>query len=196
MIQAAAKTVHEPEDLLTLPDGDRYELVDGQLVEPNVSMLSSLVGGELHALVRNHCKAHNLGWYWHADGLFQCFPHRPKLVRKPDVAFVRRDRYSQAQLEEGICKLAPDLAAEVVSPKDLFDEIEERVEDYLRAGVRLVWVVCLKTKQVYVHRPDGRVTKVRENEELSGEEVLPGFRCRVGDLFPPPEDQAAANGVS
>ncbi len=50
--------------------------------------------------------------------------------------------------------------------------------------VQTVWVVSLQTRQVYVHRADGSMTKVRENSELTGEDVIPGFRCRVNDQFP------------
>jgi Uma2 family endonuclease len=188
---------YTPEDLLTLPDGDRYELVDGQLVETHVSILSSLVGGELHTQVNNFSKAHNSGLVWPADNFFQCFPHAPNRVRKPDVAFIRRGRLTLVQLEEGICRIAPDLVAEVVSPNDLFDEVEIKIDDYLKAGVPLVWVVSLKPRWVYVHRLNGSVSRIREHEELNGEDVLPGFRCLVSALFPKPEDvEQPANSPS
>jgi Uma2 family endonuclease len=180
----ATRPPYTPEDLLTIPDGDRYELVDGRLVETNVSILSSYVGAELHTAVNIFNKANDLGFLWHADNLFQCFPHAPNLVRKPDVAFIRRGRLTPVQWEEGICHIAPDLAAEIISPNDLFDDVDVKVEDYLKAGVHLVWVVSLKTRLVYVHRLEGSVAKVRENEELTGEDVLPGFRCLVNTLFP------------
>ena len=84
---------------------------------------------------------------------------------------------------EGYATIAPDLAVEVISPNDLFEEIAEKVQEYLSAGVRLVWVVDTATQPVHVHRPDGSGTILRAQDELTGEDVLPRFRTRVGDVF-------------
>jgi Uma2 family endonuclease len=183
----AEKPLLTPEDLEAMPDGDRFELIDGHLVEPSMSMLSSYVGTKLVTRVDGHCQAGNLGWVWGADLQFQCFPHVPNRVRKPDLSFIRRDRLAAAQMKEGMCRVVPDLVAEVVSPNDLFDEIEERSQDWLRAGVRLLWVVSLKTPGVYVHRADGTITRARREDQVSGEDVLPDFLFRLNDLLPPTE---------
>jgi Uma2 family endonuclease len=185
-----------PEDLLELPDGKRFELVDGQLVEKPMSALSSWIGGRLYKLLSNHCDPEDLGWIWPGDCGFQCFPGAPNKVRKPDVAFVARGRLTIEQLAVGHLRLAPDLAVEVVSLNDLFEEVDKKVEEYLQAGVKLVWVVCPATRQVYAHRADGTVTKMREHQELTGGDVVPGFRCQVRDLFPREMTQAppATNG--
>jgi Uma2 family endonuclease len=185
-----------PEDLLAMPEANGYELVDGQVVEKNVSILSSIVGTLLSGLLAAHCLAKGLGWVVHADCGFQCFPDHPKKVRKPDVGFVRRERLPSQELRQGNCPIHPDLAVEVVSPKDLFDEVDLKVEEYLRVGVPLVWVVSLETRIVYVHRGDGSLAKVREDGELDGEDVVPGFRCRVRDIFPPLETPQATNPAS
>jgi hypothetical protein len=66
------------------------------------------------------------------------------------------------------------------------------VEEYDTARVKLIWVVNPETKTVRVHRADGTVTVLREKDELDGENVVPGFRCRVGDLFLPAAAAAAA----
>jgi Uma2 family endonuclease len=80
--------------------------------------------------------------------------------------------------------IPPDLVAEVVSPNDTADELSEKIEKYLRAGVPLVWVVYPETRLVEIHRQDGSVAKLHESAELSGESIVPGFRCQVSDLFP------------
>src|SRR5947209_8545903 len=81
-----------PEDLLTMPEGDRFELVDGRLVEHVMSMRSSRIGGRMYLLVGNFCEANPVGWLFPADTTFQCFPRFPNRVRKPDGAFIRLDR--------------------------------------------------------------------------------------------------------
>jgi len=174
-----------PDDLLNMKDeGKGFELVDGRLVEQHVSVLSCLVSGMVYALLAAHCHSKRLGWVLPQESGFQYDPTAPKKVRKPDAAFIRQDRLPESEWSEGYCHIVPDLAVEVISPNDTFDEVDRKIEEYLRLGVRLVWVVSLVTRQVYIHRHDGTIAKVRENEELSGEDVIPGFRCRVSDLFP------------
>ena len=58
------------------------------------------------------------------------------------------------------------------------------MEEYLAAGIPLVWVIDPENEIVYIHRADGSVTKLHKNDELSGETTLPGFTCKVADLFP------------
>src|SRR5438105_4570032 len=120
-----------PEDLLTLPDADGYELVNGTLVERKMGGLSSWVGGRLHHYLSQFCDAHALGWVFPADASYQCFPEKPKQVRKPDTSFVRRGRFPDETPPEGHIRLVPDLVVEVASPNDLFAEVDEKVEDYL-----------------------------------------------------------------
>ena len=180
------QALFEPEDLLTMPDGDRFELVDGQLVERNMSKWSSYVAGTMHHLLRSHNDAHRFGWVYPEGTSYQCFPGAPKQVRRPDVSLIRLERISPDEaMSDGHLRIAPDLAVEVVSPNDLAYEIDEKVDEYEAAGVKLVWIVNPATKAVRVHRDDGTVTVLREKDELDGENVVPGFRCRVADLFLP-----------
>jgi Uma2 family endonuclease len=72
---------------------------------------------------------------------------------------------------------------EVVSPNDRFDEVQEKVAEYFTAGARLVWVVLLKTRTVLVYRSFHAVRSLGINDELSGEDVIPGFTCQVAELF-------------
>jgi Uma2 family endonuclease len=173
-----------PEELLAMPDGGHYELIDGELKERRVSFLSNLVTAEVTGILREHCRSHNLGWILAAELGYRCFPWKPRRIRRADVSFFRADRVSKEQLSEGFCSIAPDLAVEVVSPNDLAEELLEKVEEYLRAGVKLVWIVYPNVKAVQVFRADGSVSGFRASAELSGEDVIPGFRCRVDAFFP------------
>jgi Uma2 family endonuclease len=177
-----------PEELLAMPDGKRFELSDGQLVERNMGWKASRIGGRLHGYLFDYCESHHAGWAAPGDASYQCFPDAPSKVRRPDVSFIRAERLAAKDEPEGHCPIAPDLAVEVISPGDLYSHIEVKVDEYLRAGVQLVWVVDPPTRTVRVHRPDGSVTDVGEDGELEGEDVLPGFRCRVADLFRTPVD--------
>lgn len=194
MSTAASETKIAPEAFLAMPDRDRFELVDEQLVEVNVSVLSSLVGGEVLAILRDHSRPNDLGFVWPADLYLRCFAN-PGTLRKPDVTFVTRGRLAPEMLEEGYLDIPPDLVVEVISPNDLAYEVDKKVREYLDAGVRLVWVVNPDLKRVWVHRGDGTVAGLGPADELSGEGIVPGFRCPVAALFPPhPEAPALAAG--
>ncbi len=182
------------EDLLWMDDGDRYELVDGKLVELHMGADSSYVGGWLYYLLLGFCGSPPRGWVLPADTSYQFLPDRPNMVRKPDVSFIRLGRLPNEQLPGGHIRLAPDFVAEVVSPNDLYYEVEEKVKEYRSAGVRLVWVVVPPTRTVLVRRLDGTAAEVGEQGELDGEDVIPGFRCRVADLFVRPTPPAPSNG--
>jgi Uma2 family endonuclease len=183
-------TLVTPDDLLRMPDGDGYELIDGRLKEKSMGGESSFVGGRIFGALYDYLLLHPGGWLLHSNAGYQCFPGRPALVRKPDVSFVRFGRLPDERMPRGNLRVAPDLAVEVVSPNDLFDEVDEKISEYLDVGVRLIWVLAPLTRVVFVFQPDGFARRLREDQELDGGEVLPGFRCSVRELFAPPTPAA------
>jgi len=171
------------DDLLAMPDGKSYELVDGQLVERNTGIESSWIGSQLIARLVLYSKEQG-GWTLQADSGYRCFPHDPGMVCKPDASFVRRGRFPGNVLPKGWATIAPDLAVEVVSPKDRVSELEKKLGDYRTAEVPLIWVIYPESRSVMVHRRDGSVSRLLEHEVLSGEDVLPGFLCPVCEILP------------
>lgn len=121
-----------------------------------------------------------------ADASYQCFADDPTKVRKPDVSFIQASRLSASERPTGHCQIAPDLAVEVVSPNDLFEDVSRKVEEYLAAGVRLVWVIDPKAERVFIYRHDESATILTNKDSLDGEDVVPGFLCAIADLFKPP----------
>lgn len=180
---------YTPEDLLRMPDGKGYELVNGSLVELIVGGLLSLVGGTAYFLIRTYVDAHGLGWVWPADNGYQCFPDAPNMVRRPDVSFIRKGRLPGERIPQGHLRIAPDLAIEIISPNDFAYELDKKVLEYLQAGVRLVWIINPEVRTVRIHRADGTTGWLTESGELSGEDVIPGFRCPVAGLFPPADEE-------
>lgn len=178
--------LYTPDELLDLPDGERYELVDGHLVEPNVSTLSNWVEGRLYLQVGSFVESKGLGLSFTSSSMYRCFPHRPNLIRKPDISIIRQVRFSAADISGSYLKTAPDLAVEIVSPNDEAEDLEIKIGDYRKAGVRLIWIIFPIARTARVHRLDGTIVGVEESDDLDGEDVLPGFRCRLGDLFPTP----------
>lgn len=106
----------------------------------------------------------------------------PDTIRAPDVSYVRAERIPE-DVPEGFWELAPDLAVEVVSPGDTAVEVREKVREYLAAGVPMVWVMYPGTREVIVHTADGLARAYGPDDVLEGLDLLPGFRCRVAELF-------------
>jgi hypothetical protein len=96
--RATPKTEVTPEELLAMPDGGHYELVDGELRERNVSVLSNLVAAEVNRIVGNHSRNHDLGWVFATELGYRCFPWKASEVGRADVTLIRRERYSWEQL--------------------------------------------------------------------------------------------------
>ena len=178
-------TGYTPEDLLAMPDGDFYELVDVELLEKCVGEEGSEVGGEAYSRLREFVKARDLGVVFPPDRQFQCFPHAPGRLRKLDAAFIRKERRPNGPKRRGHTRIPPDIAVEVISPDERTYDTHARVQDFLLAGTPLVWVIDPSLRTVTVHRPGGPITVHREDDDVDGGDVLPGFTLRVGDLFGP-----------
>ena len=170
---------YTPEYLLTMPEGKHYELVNGELVETTTDARASWTASVLAQLLLNFVVPRRLGWVFNAELGYQCFGDDAAKVRRPDVSFVPMGRFPGEQPPEGHLRFPPDLAAESVSPGDTYYEVERKCGDYLKAGVRLVWILNPDTRTVRVLRPDRPARELREAESLSGEDVLPGFSCPV-----------------
>jgi Uma2 family endonuclease len=107
----------------------------------------------------------------------------PDTVRGPDCAFIRRERLPEGKLPAGVLEIPVDLAVEVLSPTDRWTDVLDKVLEYLRSGVREVWVIDPQRRSVAVHQPDQSPMHFAESETLTRPELLPGFACPVAELF-------------
>lgn len=164
------------------PDG-RYELVDGELVKvPGVGALHALIGGLVYELLRDAVRARDLGLVF-GDSTAYIVRRDPDRLRIPDVSFIAWERVPDAGVPEGFWEVAPDLAVEIVSPHERVADTLARVEDYLTAGTRLVWVLWPGRQGVTVRAPGVLPRELGPEDELDGGDVLLGFRVRVAALF-------------
>jgi Uma2 family endonuclease len=106
----------------------------------------------------------------------------PDTVRAPAVDFVRRDRCPVGEAAEGYFQGAPDLAIEVVSPSDLYTEVDEKVGQWLEHGTRMVLVINPRRRTVAVHRPGRDVRILGVEDTLDSEDIVPGWTMAVRDL--------------
>lgn len=176
------KTLLTIEDLMALPETEcRYELVNGQLVSvPFSSLEHGFVLAELSFALHEYARCTGAGRAAVQVGVVLC--RDPDTVRVPDLCFVRRDRLPDDR--RGYLAVLPDLVAEVVSFNDLAEDMQQRVSEWLEAGVRLVWVVFPNQQTVYAYRSITDVRVYTAADTLDGGDVLPGFTCAVASLFP------------
>jgi len=178
-LQARLLTIEEFERLPD--DGWRRELVCGQVIrEPPSGFEHGDVSARIVAALSEFARDRNLGRVVTSDCGFILIDD-PPTVRAPDVAFVREDRLAFDR--KRFAPLAPDLAVEVVSPSNTVSEIHDKVLDYLGAGTRLVWVVDPETRTVTVYRSRQEIRLLASDDDIDGADVLPGFRCKVNELF-------------
>ena len=184
MANPAPRSLMTAEELFgLLDDGYCYELVDGDLVRMTPA-------GAEHGVVAARV-AHVLQEYADTQGGVCCggetgfiLRRTPDVVRAPDAAFVSRERVPKNGIPKSFWPFAPDLAVEVPSPNDRFSEVHLKIAEYFAAGTRLVWIVEPATRRVHVYRSPHEVQVLERDGELTGGDVLPGFRCAVKRLFP------------
>ena len=177
-----ATTTRRPateEDLLAQPaDGYKRELVDGEIrLSPGGarhSRVSLRIAARLDASVSGRAYAFDSSMGFRLPG---------GNVRSPDASVVLADRLPGGPSSDDFASVAPDLAVEVVSPGDRRRHVLDKVGEYLDSGVRLVWVIDPRQSRATVFRSLTQAREIGPDDYLDGADVLPGFRCRLGDLF-------------
>lgn len=161
----------------------KYEIVDGVPEAKEMgSSLHSGVGTRLIIEMGMHVKINKLGAVYGPDATFQIGDND----RLPDVAFVSAARIPAEGETDEKWRLAPDLAVEIISPGDVWEKLNRKIREYFAAGVRQVWLISLELREVHVYDAPKSITYLTEEDELTNEDLLPGFRCRISELFQQP----------
>lgn len=172
------------DQLLRLPrNGQRHELVNGEL---RTMPPAGFEHGDLTVVsavaLATFVRAHNLGRVVAGEPGF-LLTRNPDTVRAPDVGFVSRERLVGVGRVRGYWPGAPDLAIEVISPNDLYTEVEEKIATWLAHGTRLVFVVNPRQQSVTVYRPGQPARRLGPDDILDGEDVVPGWKLPLRELF-------------
>jgi Uma2 family endonuclease len=171
------------DELIRMTGEVRRELVKGELrTMAPAGFDHGAIIDNLQFRLSQHVRAHKLGVILGAETGFK-LAKNPDTVRGADIAFIAARRLPPGSRPMGYWEGAPDLAVEVLSPSDTVEEIEEKVDDYLSAGARLVWVVNPRRKTVTIHRTGADPVIRREQDSLDADDVVPGFVCRVEEIF-------------
>ena len=168
--------------LMQQPPDRRSELVDGVMhVREPGAYRHGKVAATVAAQLREFVLARQLGDVVGAETGFT-LRRNPDTVRAPDAAFISNERLPPADVR-GYAELAPDLVVEVRSRGDRAGKERARITDWLASGVRLVWVVDPERRRGEVHRADGSVRTLGEQDVFDGETVLPGLMLPLFQLI-------------
>jgi Uma2 family endonuclease len=171
-------------DLVAALDAPRKricELVDGVLVEKPMGTKEAILAGVIVQLMWNFVEKHDLGVVIPADGPLRLWLG---LVRIPDVSFVSWRRWPGGEIpDQPIAAVVPDLAVEVLSKGNTKAEMDRKLGEYFKAGVRLAWLIDLKTRSACVYTSPTEHRRLSETESLDGGDVLPSFSLPLKRLF-------------
>jgi Uma2 family endonuclease len=184
----ATAGVTDRDQAVTPPDPDRvpkgFEIINDELVEkPAMGFESSWVVTRLTVILDHYCSERANGVTVSGEAGYRCFPGKPRQVRKPDVSVILCDPATFVPPRKTY-RSAPDLVVEVVSPNDTVYDLDTKVQEFLTAGTKLVWVVNPQLRTVLIHRPDGSLQLLTDPAELTGENVLPGFATPLAAFLP------------
>jgi Uma2 family endonuclease len=179
-----ASTTHilTADELIRRPeDGLRHELIKGELLTMSPpGEEHGIVTVNLTILLGQYVRAHNLGAMYAAETGFKV-ESDPDTVLAPDIAFIRRERVGI--VSRSYRSGAPDLVVEVSSPGDRKSKVEEKTSRWLALGALAVWLVNPQTRTVDVRFATGERSLFTEEDELTGDPIVPGFRLRVSEIF-------------
>lgn len=183
VVETALHELAPPLSAQVIDPEKQFEYVNGHVeVKEMAGARHSRIGVRLISRMDLYVEENNLGAVYGPDATFTIGERQ----RMPDVSFVSAARIPPEGDPVGIWTIAPDLAVEVVSPNDLHEEVVEKIHEYFAAGVRQVWLLSPQFKTVTIYTTPTRSTTLTEDEEVTCEELLPGFRCSVRTLFQPP----------
>ena len=167
-----------------LPDDRRYELIDGKPVElPPMRFTQAVVANQMSYLFAQYVQSEGLPYLTGVDASFRLgLPQGNSRIPDVSVTAVRRILGSlddEPSAWEGI----PDIAVEVISPSDAYVDVIGKANLYLSQGVATVLLVDLYHREVTVRQASGEIRVLTADDTLTGEPTLPGFSCRVDDIF-------------
>ena len=141
--------------------------------------------GNFGGMLGTHVRTNKLGDVLAAETGFiiaRTADGRPTVLA-PDVAFVAKGRIPANVDTRRYLELAPDLVGETLSPSDTAREVEEKVAMWLSAGVKVALTLDPASRSVKVHRSSNNITTLSNEDELDLDDLVPGFRCRISDIF-------------
>jgi Uma2 family endonuclease len=101
-------------------------------------------------------------------------------MRIPDIAYFTLDQEKNTKL--GVDEI-PEFVIEVISGNDNINKVEEKIVEYYKAGVKVVWLIMPDYKAVHVYTSRKNVMICLETDICSAKPVLDDFEISVNDIF-------------
>jgi Uma2 family endonuclease len=170
------------EELFRYPNLGPCELVDGRIVpltptRPEHGEIELDLGSELRAWARSSGRGRVFGG---EVGLY--IRRNPDTIRAADLIYVSHERYARWKTSTYF-DVAPELVVEILSPADRRNDVMAKLLDYFSIGVDRVWVVDSKLPGISSYRSMKELQTFKVSDIVADEELLPGFRLVVADLF-------------
>lgn len=185
VLKAIAKKIWTEGELEALPeDGYIHELVDGELVmSPKNNFEHENICTRLLTALEISNRTNRLGVVLGSSA--GCWM-KNRNCRAPDISFIPKARLIALGFRFSTRKFfpgAPDLAVEVLSPSNTRIEINERLGDFFASGTQIAWIIDPEEQRVEVCHSPTRRELLGSGGFLDGEQLLPGFRYPIADLF-------------
>ena len=156
-----------------------YEFVNGKLEKKNMpNAKHSGIAGRLTIELGIFLKKNKIGRVY-PEAHFQIGADK----RIPDVAFVSEDKIPENGEPQKFWTFAPDLAIEIVSPTDFYQDVLEKIYDYFEAEVKQVWLINPEKETLTIYFSADETKVLSKNDSLTCEEILPKFRLKLSDIF-------------
>jgi Uma2 family endonuclease len=173
------------EEFFALPDpedGSKHELVAGKVVTmPGPGVEHGEIQVNVAFAIKLFLKQNPIGRVVTESSVVT--ERKPDTVRGPDVSYYSKERLPLGRRVVGYHSEVPDLCVEVVSPSNTMKQLKAKAKEYLFAGVRRVWIVDPEDRTVTVVVDPLESRTLEADAVLDGGDVLPGFSCKVADLF-------------
>lgn len=167
------------EEFLRLPnDGRKYELVNGEVKEVPASFKHDAIGANIIGLMMPFARRRGV-----LTGSQAGFRMQNRNIRCPDVGYTRKERLPDGQPPEGFAGFAPDICIEIISPSEDRHEMDDKVREYFAAGAQQVWHLFPPTQTLRLFTAPDVFTDLTADDVIDGGDLLPGFQCRVAELF-------------
>ncbi|MDQ3011428.1 MAG: Uma2 family endonuclease [Acidobacteriota bacterium] len=187
-MQAVAEVALDPEQSAEIAlDPERsYEIINGKPEEKEMP-------GARHSGIAGRL-AIELGIYLRGNKIGELYPEASFQIGAneciPDLAFISSERLPIEGEPATKWPFSPDLAVEVVSPSDYYEKVNTKALSYLTAGVKQVWIVSPESQTITVYRSPTNIIAFPPESELTCEDLFPGFRCSLSEIFKNPAQSA------